>query len=133
MARSWTRFSPARRPRGPPPAPPPLSTQQPLFVVGRGNLGRTLATALNAAAHPALLVPARRGVPGLIRSLKSLPNAIVFLSVPDDAVSTVARPLAEAGAPIAEPVSFVHLSGALELNPLEPLRPRHPVGSFHPL
>jgi predicted short-subunit dehydrogenase-like oxidoreductase (DUF2520 family) len=41
--------------------------------------------------------------------------------------------LAAAGAPIAETVSFVHLSGALELNALEPLRPRHPVGSFHPL
>ena len=78
-------------------------------------------------------MPARRGLPGLIRSLKSLPNAIVFLSVPDDAVSTVAGKLAEAGARIPETVAFVHLSGALQLNALEPLRARHSVGSFHPL
>jgi predicted short-subunit dehydrogenase-like oxidoreductase (DUF2520 family) len=53
--------------------------------------------------------------------------------VPDDAVSTVAGLLAESGAGIPETVAFVHLSGALQLNALEPLRARHPVGSFHPL
>lgn len=41
--------------------------------------------------------------------------------------------LAEAGAGIPETVAFVHLSGALQLNALEPLRARHAVGSFHPL
>jgi predicted short-subunit dehydrogenase-like oxidoreductase (DUF2520 family) len=78
-------------------------------------------------------VPARRGLPSLIRSLKSLPNATVFLSVPDDAVSTIAGRLAEAGTGIPGTVAFVHLSGALQLNALEPLRARHSIGSFHPL
>jgi predicted short-subunit dehydrogenase-like oxidoreductase (DUF2520 family) len=78
-------------------------------------------------------VPARRGLPGLARSLKSLPNAIVFLSVPDDAVSTVAGKLAEAGSRIPGTVAFVHLSGALQLSALEPIRATHSVGSFHPL
>lgn len=41
--------------------------------------------------------------------------------------------LAESGGRIPSIVAFVHLSGALQLNALEPLRARHPVGSFHPL
>src|ERR1700716_2581744 len=104
MAKSWTSSSPARRPTRPPPAPPLPRTPapQPLFVAGRGNLGRTLATALNAAGYPALLTPARRGLPGLLRSLESLPNAMVFLAVPDDALSIFAGRLAEAGSRIPE-------------------------------
>lgn len=102
-------------------------------MAGRGNLGRTLATAFNAAGHPALLTPARRGLPGLIRSLESLPTATVFLAVPDDALLTVAARLAEAGGRIPGTVAFVHLSGAQKLNALDPLRAKHPVGSFHPL
>src|ERR1700682_4588298 len=135
------RSSPAGRPKRPPRAPPPLSTPpaprppapQPLFVAGRGNLGRTLATAFNAAGRPALLTPARRGLQGLIRSLESLPNAMGFLAVPDAALLTVAARLAAAGGRIPKTVAFVHLSGAQELNALDPLRARHPVGSFHPL
>jgi predicted short-subunit dehydrogenase-like oxidoreductase (DUF2520 family) len=88
---------------------------------------------LNAAGHPALLTPARRGLQGLLRSLESLPNAMVFLAVPDDALSTFAGRLAETGSRIPETVAFVHLSGAQQLNVLDPLRARHPVGSFHPL
>jgi predicted short-subunit dehydrogenase-like oxidoreductase (DUF2520 family) len=57
----------------------------------------------------------------------------VFLAVPDDAVLTVAASLAESDARIPEAAAFVHLSGALELSALEPLRARHAVGSFHPL
>ena len=58
---------------------------------------------------------------------------IVFLAVPDGAVATVAAELAEAGPAIPASVAFSHLSGALELGALEPLRRRHPVGSLHPL
>jgi predicted short-subunit dehydrogenase-like oxidoreductase (DUF2520 family) len=68
-----------------------------------------------------------------VRSLKSLPNAIVFLSVPDDAVSIMAGSLAHAGGRIPGTVAFVHLSGALQLSALQPLRARHAIGSFHPL
>jgi predicted short-subunit dehydrogenase-like oxidoreductase (DUF2520 family) len=58
---------------------------------------------------------------------------VIFLTVPDDAVATVASRLAAQGERIPATVSFVHASGALELGALEPLRGRHAVGSFHPL
>src|SRR5450759_5335518 len=137
MVRSSTRSSLARRRQFPSPARPPPSTStpahQPLFVVGRGNLGRSLARAFNAAGRRAELRPARKGVPGLVRSLRSAPDAIVFLAVPDDSVLHTAKLVAAAGKWIPESVAFVHLSGALPLAALEPLRARHQIGSFHPL
>ena len=57
----------------------------------------------------------------------------MFLTVPDGAVAAVATSLAAGGADIPDAVAFVHVSGALELGALAPLRGRHPVGSFHPL
>jgi predicted short-subunit dehydrogenase-like oxidoreductase (DUF2520 family) len=102
-------------------------------VVGRGNLGRTLARAFKAAGHPAELRPARRGIEGLVGSLRSAPRAIAFLAVPDDAVHSTAEKLARAGLLIPNSVAFVHLSGALPLGALEALRATHPIGSFHPL
>ncbi len=68
-----------------------------------------------------------------MRRLRSAPGAITFLAVPDDAVLPIARELALARRPVPESVAFVHLSGALPLGALEPLRTTHPVGSFHPL
>jgi predicted short-subunit dehydrogenase-like oxidoreductase (DUF2520 family) len=68
-----------------------------------------------------------------VRVLASQGEAIVFLTVPDGAVAEVATRLAKAGAAIPETVAFVHASGALELAALSALRPRHAVGSFHPL
>src|SRR6202171_5865209 len=134
------RSSPAGRPKRPPRAPPPLSpppppsppAPQPRSVPARANVGRTLATAFNAAGRPALLTPARKGLPSLIRSLESLPNAVVFLAVPDDALLAVAERLSEAGGRISGTVAFVHLSGAQELNALAPLRANHPLGSLLP-
>ncbi|HEV2216071.1 MAG TPA: DUF2520 domain-containing protein [Candidatus Dormibacteraeota bacterium] len=61
---------------------------------------------------------------------KSPPDGIVFLAVPDTVIEDVATRLAATGPP-AE-VSFVHLSGAMTLEVLAPLR-GHAVGSFHPL
>ena len=58
-------------------------------------------------------------------------EGIVFLAVPDGAVKDVAVRIARMEA--SEAVSFVHLSGALGLDALAPLRERHAVGSFHPL
>ncbi len=55
---------------------------------------------------------------------------IVFLAVPDSAIAETAARIAALDPPRA--VAFVHLSGALDLDVLDPLRPR-PVGSFHPL
>lgn len=57
------------------------------------------------------------------------PTSIVFLAVPDGAVRGLASQLT--GAPGS--VSFVHLSGAMGLDPLKVLWPGHAVGSFHPL
>jgi predicted short-subunit dehydrogenase-like oxidoreductase (DUF2520 family) len=78
-------------------------------------------------------LPARRGVKALANELESRPAAIVFLAVPDGAVTEMAARLAAAGSGIPRTVAFVHLSGALELAALQPLRARHAVGSFHPL
>ncbi|HEY8865118.1 MAG TPA: DUF2520 domain-containing protein [Candidatus Dormibacteraeota bacterium] len=46
---------------------------------------------------------------------------------------TVAGRLAGTGGRIPGTVAFVHLSGAQQLNALDPLGVSHPVGSFHPL
>jgi predicted short-subunit dehydrogenase-like oxidoreductase (DUF2520 family) len=45
----------------------------------------------------------------------------------------MAAGLAAAGLRIPRSVAFAHVSGALELAALQPLRARHAVGSFHPL
>ena len=71
-------------------------------------------------------------MPSLVRSLRSRPDAIAFLTVPDGAIATVARGIAKAdGVPPSS--AFVHCSGALGLGVLSPLRVQHSVGSFHPL
>jgi predicted short-subunit dehydrogenase-like oxidoreductase (DUF2520 family) len=57
----------------------------------------------------------------------------VFLAVPDDALSSVAERLAQAGGRVPGTVAFVHLSGAQQLSVLGPLGAKHPVASFHPL
>src|SRR5437588_12584200 len=91
-----------------------------LVVVGRGRLGRSLAGALGAR-----LVPGREALaPG--------PEALVLLAVPDAAVTEVAARIA--GQRPAAGRAYVHLSGALGLDALEPLRAvGFAVGSLHPL
>jgi predicted short-subunit dehydrogenase-like oxidoreductase (DUF2520 family) len=105
----------------------------PLIVAGRGNVGRSLARALKAAGHPARLVAARDGIKRLVRALASEPHAIVFVAVPDPAVLEFARVLAANEGALPGTVGFVHVSGALGLDALEPLAARQAVGSFHPL
>src|SRR5580692_4071009 len=99
MAASWTRSSRAgrRRRRQPAPQPPNTAAPQPLFVFGRGNVGRTLARAFRAAGYRAELRPARRGIDGLVQRLRSAPGAIAFLAVPDDAILLTAGKLAGVG------------------------------------
>lgn len=77
-------------------------------------------------------VSARTGLAQAVHTLKSSAPTIVFLTVPDSAVTGVASRLAS-GPPIPAVVAFVHASGALELGALAPLAGLHPVGSFHPL
>jgi predicted short-subunit dehydrogenase-like oxidoreductase (DUF2520 family) len=79
------------------------------------------------------LVSARTGLLKLLRTLDARAGAIVFLTVPDGAVSGVAAKLAGRGAALPPTVAFVHTSGALELGALAPLARSHSVGSFHPL
>jgi predicted short-subunit dehydrogenase-like oxidoreductase (DUF2520 family) len=105
----------------------------PLIVAGRGKVGRSLARALKAAGHPARLVAARGGVKRLVRALGSQPQAIVFVAVPDTAVPEFARALAAGASALPRTIGFVHVSGALGLDALEPLGARQAVGSFHPL
>jgi predicted short-subunit dehydrogenase-like oxidoreductase (DUF2520 family) len=104
-----------------------------VIVAGRGNLGRSLAPALKRSGHHVQLVSARTGLERLIKSLRSQPDATVFLTVPDRAVASFANRLSAAGALVPASVAFVHTSGALGLEPLSALAGRHPVGSFHPL
>jgi predicted short-subunit dehydrogenase-like oxidoreductase (DUF2520 family) len=59
------------------------------------------------------------------------PDSIIFLAVPDGVVGAYAAELARL--PIPPRASVVHVSGTLGLDALDPLRPRQPVGSFHPL
>ncbi len=92
--------------------------QPTLTVAGRGNLGRSLARAIHAR-----LVPARTGfrMPG---------GGLLFLAVPDGAVSEMATRIARMKPP-AE-LGVVHVSGALGLDALSALE-GNPRGSFHPL
>jgi predicted short-subunit dehydrogenase-like oxidoreductase (DUF2520 family) len=127
---SWTRSSPARNPPRPPQARQRHNTpKQNLIVAGRGNLGRSLAQAMKAAGHQVRLVPARHGEEALSKVVTA--DSVVFLAVPDGAVSDYSAALARSSMP--QGVSVVHVSGALGLGALEPLRSRHAVGSFHPL
>jgi predicted short-subunit dehydrogenase-like oxidoreductase (DUF2520 family) len=90
----------------------------PITVAGRGNLGRSLARALHAR-----LVPGREGF--------ELPRrGILFLAVPDAAVSAMAERIAALRPP--RQLAVVHVSGALGLDVLEALKD-NPKGSFHPL
>ncbi len=100
--------------------------------MGRGNLGRSLARAFRRAGHRVLLTPARHGVQALGRALLSRRRSVVFLTVPDGAIESLAGEIAAAGA-TPSGAAFVHCSGALGLGVLDGLPREHAVGSFHPL
>jgi predicted short-subunit dehydrogenase-like oxidoreductase (DUF2520 family) len=74
-------------------------------------------------------VRAGGGLVGIAEGLES--DSILFLAVPDGAVSSYAAELARLSIPAR--ASVVHVSGTLGLDALDALRPRHAVGSFHPL
>ena len=83
----------------------------------------TTAKAARAEGLPAISGP----LPSALRS-----SDLVVLAVSDDAVQGLALQLAARGL-LASDVAVVHLSGALDLEPLQPLRDLgHPVGSLHP-
>jgi predicted short-subunit dehydrogenase-like oxidoreductase (DUF2520 family) len=100
--------------------------------MGRGNLGRSLARAFRLAGHRVLLTPGHRGVPALGRALRSRPRAVVFLTVPDGAIESLAGEIANSDGQ-QRAAAFAHCSGALGLGVLDALAGGHAVGSFHPL
>ena len=101
--------------------PSPLSAT-PLTLVGRGRVGRSLATAAERAGIEARLV-ARD-------DLETIPpRSAVLLCAPDDAIAAVAHEVAS-----AEPSLVGHVSGATTLDALAAAT-EHGAGTFslHPL
>ena len=58
---------------------------------------------------------------------------MVFLTVPDSHVASLAAEISGPVRSAPRSVAFVHASGALRLEALTPLASQHAVGSFHPL
>lgn len=116
-------------------------------MVGPGNLGSALALTLASAGYPIAFIAARRGhvADGHAKTLakqtharlvefgrRPLDSDIVWLTVPDDSIATVARTLA-ASQEWRGRVVF-HSSGALTSDELAPLRKRGArVASVHPM
>jgi predicted short-subunit dehydrogenase-like oxidoreductase (DUF2520 family) len=114
------------------PLPPPA------VVVGRGRLGRALASALGAAGSPPVVVGGREGAAEpqtVVRVLREAgPASVLLLAVRDDALGGLAERLAGARPPIPPGTAVLHFSGALGVEVLAPLSARGlPVGSCHPL
>ena len=119
-----------------------------IAIIGAGRLGRSLARALCevggivAAVHDIDRRRARScvalcGSQTRASSLSELPAdlTLIFLTVPDDAVSECAAALAQL--PLSEDCVVAHTSGALPSDALDPLRGRtrllaslHPVQTF---
>jgi predicted short-subunit dehydrogenase-like oxidoreductase (DUF2520 family) len=101
------------------------------IILGRGRVGQSLTAALLDVGLPAVNRSARE--PGLTcTDGDDDRDAVVFLAVADDAIADVAASISRQRLPARW--AFVHLSGALGLEPVQPLRSAgHAVGSFHPL
>src|SRR5450759_5420810 len=112
MVSSWTRSSRAVHRKRRPPAPQRARTPERLFVLGRGNLGRSLEQAFRAAGHFTSFVPGRTAI------IKPPSFGIVFLAVPDQAVEEVAAKLARLKP--TRRLSFVHVLSLIHIS--EPTR-----------
>lgn len=133
----------APRPAVPcPPAPGPV------FIVGAGRVGTSLALALRRRRRPVTLLARRADPAG--RDARNRPSppvspladwrppagpALLFLAVPDDAIAGVAAALARRYRPAtAAGWAAFHLSGAETSRLLAPLRRKGmAAGSWHPL
>ncbi len=115
-----------------------------LGILGMGRVGAALARALVAHGLPLVGLSSRQpelaqpladelSVPLLAPAALLERAELVVLAVSDDAIASVAAELApQAGAAI--PQAVVHCSGALALEPLEPLAAAGwQVGAWHPL
>jgi predicted short-subunit dehydrogenase-like oxidoreductase (DUF2520 family) len=115
-------------------------------IVGAGGLARAMATALGRSGRAAVVVGARR--PSAAKAIaRGIPNAravrlddpaiaeasIVLLAVPDGALSSVARELAERR-PSWRGTVALHAAGAFGPELLQPLAARGAsTGVLHPL
>lgn len=123
-----------------------MAAPRSVFIVGSGRVGTTLARLLPKARTrvigtwartPATARRARR-ISGARSASGQLPARIleaelVFLTVPDDAIESMATRLVQADR-VAEGQLFVHCSGAHGLAPLSSIAAAGGrVGSLHPL
>lgn len=99
-----------------------------MAVLGLGKAGGSLSASFAAARVP--VVARARRLPALARRRARLARTVLFLAVPDDALTDVADALARW--PTLPPV-VAHLSGARGLDVLGALAARTTIASFHPL
>jgi predicted short-subunit dehydrogenase-like oxidoreductase (DUF2520 family) len=102
-----------------------------VFILGAGKVGRALASALRRAKIRVQLRPARRGPPA-----RAIDADLVILAVRDRQLTPLAQRLAESGM-LSRRAVCVHVAGALDAEPLAPLRAvcagvaqMHPMISF---
>ncbi len=128
------------------PSPPvtrtPAARRHRIGIVGAGRVGMVLGTAIDRAGWPVVAVASRDAgrrtrflelVPGAVAvsDAGDLPELIdlVFLTVPDDAIESVAGRLQ-----MRPGQAIVHTSGALPASILAATRvPGSAIASFHPL
>ena len=96
-----------------------------VFVLGAGKLGTSIARALRASGARVTLRPARRGVPRAIRA------DVVIVAVRDRDVTRIAEALIGV---VEKEAVVVHCAGALDAEPLAPLRGHCAgVAQMHPM
>ena len=116
-----------------------------LGFVGAGRAGSALSLALSRAGYPVTAIysrtpaHARRVAVGTGAAVCASPadvarySEVLFLTVPDDAIVSVAHRIATSGG-FGPGVSVVHASGALNMGVLAEAAARGaPTGVFHPL
>ena len=119
-----------------------IDKSTPISFIGAGAVGGSLAVALHNAGYPVVAAASRTHasaqafadrIPGCVpyRSLQKLVDSagFVFITTPDDAISTVCESLR-----IREGQGVAHCSGAASLEPLESAAEQGAfIGAFHPL
>ena len=119
-----------------------IDKSTPIGFIGAGAVGGSLAVALHNAGYPVVAAASRTHasaqslaarIPGCApyRSFQKLIDSVdfVFITTPDDAISTVCDSLK-----LREGLGVAHCSGAASLEPLESAaRQGAIIGAFHPL
>lgn len=114
------------------PLPPPS------VVVGKGRLGRALASAPGFSRRPPEHLSGRGASTAPKTVFEALrragPGSLLLLAVRDDAIAEVATALAGAGSEAPSGAAALHHAGSLGVEVLAPLRSAgFAIGSCHPL